>query len=232
MASKKAPSYLPVGFDRERSRRQGNRPKRRNILIVCEGEKTEPNYFEAFRKRLVGGEGDRIIVKGAGVNTLNLIETAQKIIDERRRSDNPPFYDVWIVFDKDDFPDQHFDETVRAIQTEDAKFKAGHSPHWHSAWSNEAFELWYLLHFQEMLGGPIGREQLCRLLSEKFHNDLGLAQGYRKNDPQLFSLLETRMPQALLRAKRAFQSCANKPPHACNPATCVFQLVKQLEAYL
>lgn len=65
MASKKAPSYLPIGFDRERSRRQGNRPKRRNILIVCEGEKTEPNYFEAFRKRLVGGEGDRIIVKGA-----------------------------------------------------------------------------------------------------------------------------------------------------------------------
>ena len=48
MASKKAPSYLPVGFDRERSRRQGNRPKRRNILIVCEGAKTEPNYFEAY----------------------------------------------------------------------------------------------------------------------------------------------------------------------------------------
>ena len=30
----------------------GQRPKRRFFLIVCEGEKTEPNYFEAIRLKL------------------------------------------------------------------------------------------------------------------------------------------------------------------------------------
>ena len=78
MSRRKSVSSLPAGFDKEQSRRQGNRPKRRNILIVCEGEKTEPHYFEAFRKVLVGGEGDRIEVVGTGENTIGLVEAARK----------------------------------------------------------------------------------------------------------------------------------------------------------
>lgn len=224
-------SYLPMGFDREQSRRQGNRPKRRNILIVCEGEKTEPNYFEAFRRKLVGGEGDRVCVIGIGDNTLSLVDKAKEIVEERRRGDQPPFYHVWVVFDKDDFPDEHFDNSVFAIQQEDAKFKSGVFPHWHAAWSNEAFELWYLLHFQETLGGPVGRKDLCERLSGYFRSEYGIKDGYHKNDPRVFDLLEPRMADALCRGKRAFLSCTGKPPHACNPATRVFELVNQLRAY-
>lgn len=229
-AAKRVNSFLPEGFDRERSRRQGHRPKRRNILIICEGEKTEPSYFEAFRKCLVGGEGDRVVVRGLGMNTLNLIEEAQRLIDERNRSDDPPFYEVWIVFDKDDFPNDRFDATVQAIINADTKTKAGKLPHWYSAWSNEAFELWYLLHFQEMQGGAMGRDQLCALLTKKFQTELGVTE-YRKNDPRNFELLESRMEGALRRAERALLACATKPPHACNPATRVFELVKRLNAY-
>lgn len=232
MSRRKSVSYLPAGFDKEQSRRQGNRPKRRNILIVCEGEKTEPHYFEAFRKVLVGGEGDRIEVVGTGENTIGLVEAARKIVETRRRSDEPPFYYVWIVFDKDEFPDARFDEAVQAVQQEDAKFKANVSPHWCAAWSNEAFELWYLLHFQETLGGPVGRADLCRMLTDRFRSDLNVEEGYLKNDRRVFALLRSRMPEAIRRGERAFKLCAGKPPHACNPATHVFELVKQLQAYL
>ncbi len=232
MAKKKQTiSYLPAGFEREQSRRQGNRPKRRNILIVCEGEKTEPNYFESFRRKLVGGEGDRVCVVGLGDNTLSLVEKAKEIVEERRRSDQPPFYHVWVVFDKDEFPDEHFDNSVYSIEQEDAKFKAGVAPHWHAAWSNEAFELWYLLHFQETLGGPVGRGDLCKILADRFKSDLGIEEGYYKNDPRVFNLLEPRMSDALRRSERAFSRCRHLPPHACNPATRVFELVKQLRAY-
>lgn len=231
MAKRKNVGYLPLGFDREQSRRQGNRPKRRNILIVCEGEKTEPNYFESFRRRLLGGEGDRVVVVGVGDNTVSLVERAREIVDDRLRSDEPPFYHVWIVFDKDEFPDDRFDCAVMEIEREDAKFKANVRPHWHAAWSNEAFELWYLLHFQDTLGGPIGRSDLCKALTDKFRSVLCIPEGYRKNDPRVFGFLEPRMPDAICRGERAFSLCGGKPPHACNPATKVFELVRQLQAY-
>lgn len=50
-----------MGFDDLHRKRQGNLRKRKSeikeleplrFLIVCEGEKTEPNYFEALRKKL------------------------------------------------------------------------------------------------------------------------------------------------------------------------------------
>lgn len=225
-------SFLPPGFAVEQSRRQGNRPPRRNILIVCEGTKTEPNYFEAFRKKLVGGEGDRVEVIGLGDNTLSLVEKARELVEARRRSDKPPFYFVWVVFDKDDFPDSHFDNAILTIAQEDEKFKAGECPHWYAAWSNEAFELWYLLHFRDALGGPKSRFELCEMLSEHFKADLGIPDGYHKNDPMIFDLLYARMDHALIRAERAFARWdPATPPHLCNPASRVFELVKFLRLY-
>ena len=39
-------------LERRNKRRSGQRPPRRYYLIVCEGEATEPNYFNAIRKIL------------------------------------------------------------------------------------------------------------------------------------------------------------------------------------
>ncbi len=231
MAKQKRKSFLPEGFEKECSRRQGSRPKRRNILIVCEGEKTEPNYFEAFRKTLVGGEGDRVEVVGIGENTLNLVEKAKKIVEERSRSEKPPFYYVWLVFDKDDFPNEHFDNAINLIAQENQKFCSGKTPHWYAAWSNEAFELWYILHFQEALGGALPRTSMCTLLSNYFREYLTINDGYKKNDPHLFSLLRPFMNVAIQRAERSFTQWENTLPHKCNPATRVFELVKLLRDY-
>lgn len=231
MARRHQISYLPSGMEREQSRRQGHRPKRRSILIVCEGESTEPNYFRSFCRQLVGGEGDRVEVVGVGDNTLHLVEEAKKIVERRRQGEGAPFYYVWVVFDKDEFPDDQFDNAIRAIGNEDAKFKPGQNPHWSAAWSNEAFELWYLLHFQEALGGAMGRAEMCEKLSGLFRSDLGVADGYRKNDPNMFERLKTRISKAIERGERAFQKWQGRAPHECNPATRVFELVKLLYAY-
>lgn len=213
-----------------RVRAAGKRPKGRNYLIVCEGTKTEPNYFEALRKKLSGGEGDKIVIVGAQDNTLGIVERAREEIALRNRSDNPPYYHVWLVFDRDSFPSDDFDNAVAAAEQEDAKFAAEGdriSPHWHAAWSNEAFELWYLFHFQENIGGGISRDRFKEMLS----GHLGFR--YEKNDPRMFEILLPRVGVAIGRANRAFLRWSTETPyHARNPATAVYQLVGDLLLYL
>jgi hypothetical protein len=52
------------------SRREKVR-KLRRILIVCEGEKTEPNYFKGFQTN--PEVYDSIDIHGTGYNTVSLI---------------------------------------------------------------------------------------------------------------------------------------------------------------
>lgn len=213
-----------------RVRAAGRRPKGRNYLIVCEGTETEPNYFEALRKKLSGGEGDKIVIVGAQDNTLGIVERAREEIALRNRSDNPPYYHVWLVFDRDSFPADDFDNAIATAANEDAKFQAQGaelSPHWHTAWSNEAFELWYLFHFQENVGGGISRDRFKEMLSEH------LGFRYEKNDPRMFELLLPNVTVAIERAERAYLRWPNDTPwHMRNPATAVYQLVGDLLMYL
>ncbi len=65
------------------------------FLIVCEGEKTEPNYFRSFPKK-AGKIVFDIQFKGGGINTLKVVEKAIEIRDNSTQK-----YDrVWAVFDR------------------------------------------------------------------------------------------------------------------------------------
>ena len=58
-------------------RRVNFRELRQRFLIVCEGENTEPNYFNSFRV-----PGEVIDVRGIGENTVRLVERAIKLMEE------------------------------------------------------------------------------------------------------------------------------------------------------
>lgn len=80
-------------------------PKQR-FLIVCEGTKTEPNYFRSFRVPKVV-----IDIEGLGRNPTKLVEYA---IDRRSEDD---FDQVWCVFDRDVWTIQDFQQAFKlAIQ--------------------------------------------------------------------------------------------------------------------
>lgn len=216
------------------TRRQGRRPPRRYFLIVCEGEKTEPLYFDEIRNVLCNGEGDRVVVVGAADNTQHLVERARREVEARKECGLPPFYHVWVVFDKDDFPDDRFDNAIAAIAEENAKADPQKKiPYWHAAWSNEAFEVWYLAHFRDISGGPISRSGAIDMLNKHFREELGIPDGYRKNMKGVYGLLRTRLPIALARAERrgAEVMSYGVPPHAANPATMVHKLVLELLKY-
>lgn len=74
-------------------RKSGFRSQRKLILIVCEGARTEPSYFEGFplTKKVCD-------VRGAGANTLSVVEKAIEIRNEGS------YDEVWCVFDRDSFP--------------------------------------------------------------------------------------------------------------------------------
>ena len=54
-----------------------NTRKLRRFLIVCEGEKTEPNYFRKFPKN--PEVYDSIDIRGTGYNTVSLINEAIRL---------------------------------------------------------------------------------------------------------------------------------------------------------
>ncbi|MEC4985872.1 MAG: RloB family protein, partial [Oscillatoria sp. PMC 1076.18] len=128
MAKRKKHSrgYLP--------RKVNNREVKQRFLIVCEGTKTEINYFESFRvPRTV------IKVEGVGKNPSKVVNTAKEL-QEREDYD----YDqVWCVFDRDNWTPQDFNNAIA-----DAEKKG-----FNVAYSNEAFELWYVLHFEFLKTG-------------------------------------------------------------------------------
>lgn len=199
--------------ERER-RRYRTTPVRKRILIVCEGEKTEPNYFEAFRRELPRGVVELEII-GTGDNTLNVVN---KAIEERNEqaNTNRAYDQTWAVFDKDSFSDQRFNEAVFLAERE----KVG------CAYSNEAFELWYLLHF-EFYQNAASRTQYSGLLS----NHLG--RPYQKNDIEIFATLRQQgdVHQAVRWAKELSERYDHRSPAQNNPATHVFKLVEELLVY-
>lgn len=219
------------------SRPYGNRPKRRYFLIVCEGEKTEPNYFEAIANQLPKDMVRRIVVVGTGRNTIDLITEAKKEIAKRERSGAPDFYYVWLVFDRDDFPMEKFNEVINTVETlnREASPEQGR-PYWNCAWSNEAFELWYILHFQELSGGALSRTQYQEMLETAIRNSTSEKNFlYKKNDNGMFSRLRSFTPEAIARSERALKrqlELHGKNWAEMNPATRVHELVRLLMAYL
>jgi hypothetical protein len=126
MNSKKFKSPRQTNYGRY-ERKIDTKEVRQRFLIVCEGEKTEPNYFRNFR---VPGKV-YCDVRGFGYNTVSLV---RKTIELREQDE----YDqVWCVFDRDSFPAQDFNNAIALADRNSIRV----------AYSNEAFELWYLLHF-------------------------------------------------------------------------------------
>ena len=98
-------------IERTLKRTSSLRLVKQTFLIVCEGEVTEPEYFNSFR--LTSANVKAI---GKGMNTISLVKEAIAIRDiEKRRSRN---YDqCWVVFDKDDFSDSDFNAAIQMAQT-------------------------------------------------------------------------------------------------------------------
>jgi len=189
---------------RRKSRNRGKPGK--SFLIVCEGEKTEPNYFKSFKL-----SSATIKVVGYGMNTRSLVEKALEIA----KGDDEKFDEVWCVFDRDSFSLQNFNSAFDLARRKKINI----------AYSNEAFELWYLLHFQYLDTG-ISRDDYQKRLSKL------LKEPYKKNSTGMYRKLLDKQPTALRNAENLLKTYNPRNPGEDNPSTTVYLLVKELNKYL
>ncbi|SFH01126.1 RloB family protein [Sporolactobacillus nakayamae] len=132
-------------------RQTGQRSQIKNlILIVCEGKQTEPNYFRGFKLTNVD-------VEGAGAGPMTVVERAKEIILEQRKL-GKNYDQIWCVFDRDDFSAERFNNAIMTTRQ---------LRNFHSAYSKQAFELWYVLHY-EYLNSGITREDYFKKTSNLF----------------------------------------------------------------
>ena len=76
--------------------------------------------------------------------------------------------ECWVVFDKDDF-NQGFDNAINKALKKKLKV----------AYSNESFELWFLLHF-DFMDSAVGRKDYNKRITEKYIAEVG-DKKYRYN---------------------------------------------------
>ena len=141
------------------------------------------------------------------MNTLSLVEEAIRLRDK----EGGDFDQCWCVFDRDSFPVADFDNAVSKATANDFKV----------AYSNEAFELWYLLHFI-YCDARIGRQHYCDKLGHHF------SQPYDKT-VSYYRVLLSKQNTALQNATMLMSRYEDKhKPHECSPGTTVHLLVQEL----
>jgi hypothetical protein len=207
----------------KKERKVNVREKRQYYLIVCEGEKTEPNYFEGLKQTLPQGvlTTIQIDIKGIGDNTRSLVKKAKQIklsIEDTGRSVDK----LWVVFDRDSFSADSFNNAIHSCH--DSR------PRIHCAWSNEAFELWYLLHFN-FYNNSISRDDYKALIEKELKPYLGKNYRYLKNSKDMFDMLTKygNREQAIKWAKDLAKEYEGQGNFADqNPCTMVYKLVEEL----
>jgi hypothetical protein len=178
------------------------RQQRPRFLIVCEGVKTEPQYFAGFRANLQ--------VASVGRGALGVVDAAIRLRTEGDFTDALLDH-VWCVFDRDDVPADDFNMAIALA----------HSEGMNAAYSNEAFELWYLLHFNYVDTGVSRHDYISKLSAL-------LGHPYHKNSPIIGRELETRQQTAIANARRLLAQYDPPNPAADNPSTTVHLLVETL----
>lgn len=189
-------------------RRTSGTLERRRVLIVCEDSKSSRYYFEAFpvdKKRAV------VEAVGTGMNTDSLVEHALRRRDQAGAR-GQPYNEVWCVFDRDSFP----------LETYDRAFQLAHSQGIRVAWANEAFELWYLLHFNYHDTG-IARHEYKAKLKPYFQ--------YDKTDQAIYDKVKEKQATALKFARKLekhWNEMGEAHPERQNPSTSIHKLVEFL----
>lgn len=219
---------------------------KKTFIIFCEDGAVEPAYFELFKRDDVHvsafgnkkqhhaqvdyateyfRKNDLIEVNEVGQEILKIDEGAQ----------------VWCVFDRDKEPNDQKD-TAFNDSIHNANLKGIRT-----AWSNDDFELWILLHFEdvnpenpdyanrtkyyerltEILKQLLPKETLFQNPRFDYYNSM---KSKNKFIQFTYQLMKDKLEKAIERAEKLeeYHSAIIKPTHLHCPCTKVHHLVKEL----
>ncbi|TKG97064.1 RloB domain-containing protein [Puteibacter caeruleilacunae] len=199
--------------------------KRNTFIIYCEGEVTEPTYFKSFPINT------ETIVEaiGLGRSKTALVRKALELLTKEKRLKRQKNYDsdtqIWMVFDYDIRPNvddsNDYNQAIQLAQAHNINV----------AYSNDCFELWFLLHYQ-FQNTNLTRFEYYNMLSNKLNCNYekeGKSLEYSKSLYHIFLPLQ---PKALQLAHRLYEHQKHLPFNEQNPCTTVFKLVEELNKCL
>ena len=194
-------------------RRQGQRQVKTTILIVGEGKKTEPIYFDGLKREEAVSRAFAVTVKkGPGYSAEAVVKAA---IDLRRGG---IFDQVWCVIDVEG--PAHAASLKAAM---DLAAQEGIT----LCLSNPAFEVWLLAHFERRAGLFKDCDAVITDLSKHWQKAFGT--DYEKNDQRIYEKLETRTNDAIANAQTVYEKeHTGKSRTDRNSSSEVYQLVKRL----
>ncbi len=199
-------------------RQEAFKEPRKSILIVCEGEKTEPIYFNALKETLRLIMVDVEIV-GEGGAPITVVNRAIALREERKqivkKSLTKTEYEViYCVFDVE-APTPHGSLT--------GAVGMAHAHNLEVILSNPCFEYWYILHFRKT-SAPFSSSQDAKSALRREHS------AYSESDTTIFNVVYPKTSDAIKHSKEVLKEQHNDAEDLrnCNPSTHVHKIVEYL----
>jgi hypothetical protein len=208
---------------RELLRRKAQRQPAEPLLIVCEGSKTEPLYLGEIRQQLrLPSANVQVQPAAYGTEPLKIVEYAERLFTEGQRAlgiHARSFDRVVVVFDRDEHHTYHAAlKRVAALNgrlENDERVKVP----FEAVVSVPCFELWLLLHFEDVFA-PLHRDEaLARLRAH--------VAGYAKGQGSHWAVTRDRVEVATARAN-ALVAAGHTADDGTQPYTNMHELVHRL----
>lgn len=190
------------------SRGQPNRVVKPQVIVVTEGEKTEPQYIREFN-RIVGAAN--VHVEPTGFDPQRVV---RKAIDLKRAADRGSNARVWAVFDKDEH--KRFEQALQLAREHGISV----------AVSNPCFELWAVFHYQDQ-AAHIERQDCQRLLAK-------LCKSYDAGRHKLFKdrdVIRASYEDAVRRGRQSLRERENEGAPGGNPSTSMHELTEIIRTH-
>lgn len=198
-------------------RRAGTRAPKKRVLVVCEGEKTEPQYLRHVNGRAREALIELEIVDERSTSPKRIVERGCQMRRDaeraRRRTKDPnaAIEEVWCVFDVD----EHANIREAKLQAQDNGVNV--------AISNPSIEIWFALHFVDCFAWThrdAAKELVLKHIPDYDKKFLSI-------DPLLGRYEVARDRAQRLEAKH--EGDETQFPHD-NPSTGIWRLVESLRA--
>lgn len=208
---------------RELLRRKAQRQPAERLLIVCEGSKTEPLYLGEIRQQLrLPSANVQVQPAAYGTEPLRIVEYAERLFIEGQRAlgiHARTFDRVVVVFDRDEHHTYHAAlQRVAALNgrlENDERVKVP----FEAVVSVPCFEMWLLLHFEDVFA-PLHRDEVMVRLR-------GYLAGYAKGQGSHWTVTRERLDVATARAN-ALLEAGHTADDGAQPYTNMHELVHRL----
>lgn len=200
------------------------------LHIFCEGKKTEPNYLYGYLITQYTGNRLLQVIKVEKTNKNTPIQLVEAAIALKGSSEIPAHDEFWVVYDRESkakYSDALHQEALNKANSQKIKI----------ALSNVCFELWILLHFQDVSAPYTSFTNLMKESNLKAELKKVGIKNYEKADARVFEIIKKYIPDARNRAEKMNRSTANashdneERPHLLNPYTKVHELLDAIDLF-